>query len=88
MANWVSSISRFSRLDGNRIAPHPGFRDHRNFDYRLTQGSPAIDAGADPDTAAKGVKLSPKAEPGFPGDAAERVQRGAVDPGAYEFTSG
>jgi hypothetical protein len=71
-------------LANNRTTA-PLFADASNYDYRLTAGSPAIDAGVAADTAF-GVSLTPDHEYVHPACGEERTTSGAaIDIGAYEF---
>ncbi|MCC6474645.1 MAG: right-handed parallel beta-helix repeat-containing protein [Burkholderiales bacterium] len=54
------------------------------FDYRLGQGSPAIDAGADPGSAGT-MSLRPVMQYVHRAGAERRPFDGAIDAGAYEF---
>jgi hypothetical protein len=64
----------------------PRFFDKGRFDYRLTAGSPAIDAGIDPGSIS-GFKLAPVFHYVHPTQAEPRIPWGAaIDVGAYEFT--
>ena len=74
-------------LEGNLLAADAGFADPRKFDFRLTRGSPAIDAGEPPGSGA-GMSLRPDSEYRHPLMAAERRTSGAPDIGAFEFASG
>lgn len=62
-----------------------GFADYANFDYRLTAGSPAINAGVAPGLAADGTPLAPIAQYVHPTAAEERVTSEVIDIGAYEY---
>jgi hypothetical protein len=58
--------------------------DVNNFNYRLTAGSPAIDAGTQPGSA-NGYVLKPSYEYVQPACGETRMQIGKIDIGAYEF---
>ena len=62
----------------------PGFVDRDRFDYRLTKGSAAINAGAAAGTAGD-VELTPRFEYAHPSGGQGRPTEGAIDAGAYEF---
>jgi hypothetical protein len=59
-------------------------RDKNNFDYRLTNNSPPIDAGIAPEAAA-GFPLKPEYQYVHPAKSQERSTIGAIDIGAYEY---
>lgn len=58
--------------------------DRGRYDYRLTAGSPAIDAGGDPGRA-RGASLVPTAQYLHPLGAVPRPAVGPLDVGAYEY---
>jgi hypothetical protein len=62
----------------------PRFVSLDNFDYHLTAGSPAIDAGTEPGTA-NGFSLRPVDEYVQPACGEQRLPVGGIDIGAYEF---
>ena len=66
------------------LTSDPQFANRAGYDYRLTPGSPAINAGVNPGTAA-GFSLTPLYEHVSPVCAEGRNPVGAVDIGAYEF---
>ncbi len=66
------------------VTSSPGFVDHTNFNYKLTSGSPAINAGSDPGTSA-GFALTPQYQVVTGGRREARPVNGALDVGAYEF---
>jgi hypothetical protein len=68
----------------NLFLVDPKLSDRAHFDYRLTRGSAAIDAGADPGIANK-VVLRPVLQYVHPRGAAARPVVGPLDVGAYEF---
>ena len=70
-------------LEGNLIADHPGFADPAKYDYRLSSGSPAIDAGIDPGHI-DGKSLLPTLQYRHPASAVPRKSVGRIDIGAYE----
>ena len=61
--------------------------DSARFDYHLSAGSPAIDAGADPGSA-QGFDLTPKYQYVHPLGQESRKAVDALDIGAYEFAPG
>jgi hypothetical protein len=72
----------------NLATNNPGFVDRANFNYHLTAGSPAIDAGIAPDSA-NGIDLTPVWQHVYPAGKEERKIVGkVVDIGAYEFGIG
>jgi hypothetical protein len=54
------------------------------YDYRLTSGSPARNAGSDPGVAGS-VALTPQYQYTHPANRAPRTANGVIDIGAYEF---
>jgi hypothetical protein len=62
----------------------PKLVDRAGFDYRLSPGSPCIDAGSDPGMGA-GFALLPVRHYVHPANAADRSAAFAIDIGAYEF---
>ncbi len=69
----------------NNFSGNPLFVNQAGFDYHLTSGSPAIDAGANPGSA-NGFSLTPVFEYVHPARGEGRVTTGAaIDIGAYEF---
>ncbi|MBN1671580.1 MAG: right-handed parallel beta-helix repeat-containing protein [Kiritimatiellae bacterium] len=69
----------------NNIHPStPGLADQAGFDYRLTAGSPAVDAGLEPGSA-NGVSLAPTLQYVHAAATEARPAAGALDIGAYEF---
>jgi len=62
----------------------PGFVSRAAFDFRLTSGSPAIDAGIDPG-AGSGSRLTPVAQYVHPLAEQPRPRRGPIDLGAFEY---
>ncbi|MGR8929366.1 MAG: right-handed parallel beta-helix repeat-containing protein [Gammaproteobacteria bacterium] len=56
-----------------------------DYDYHLPKGSPAIDQGVEPNSAANGFTLRPKFEYVHPLSLTLRRERGAIDVGAYEY---
>lgn len=72
-------------LSHNYSGAKPMFVDAAHYDYRLLQGSPAIDAGIDPATGA-GQPLAATEEYVHPTASTPRPSIGAMDIGAYEWT--
>jgi hypothetical protein len=68
----------------NVMTASPGFVDQAMFDYHLTAGSPAIDAGMDPGALAA-MSLLPVQQYVQPLMVESRSPVGALDVGAYEF---
>jgi hypothetical protein len=66
----------------NVVTSTPGFANRAAYDYRLTAGSPAIEAGSD------AGPLSPTRQYVHPRSSEERPVAGALDVGAYEFGTG
>ncbi len=64
----------------------PGFVNAAMYDYRLTMGSAAVNAGVDPGMAG-GFSLSPTNEYVHPRSTVTRMSVGAIDVGAYELGS-
>jgi hypothetical protein len=71
-------------LTGNLETDDAGLVDRAGYDYHLTAGSPAIDAGADPGTGG-GISLAPEFQYVHPAGGEPRASVGAIDIGAYEF---
>ena len=69
---------------GNVTTDSPGFVDRAGYDWRLTQTSPARDAGVDPGTAGD-LELAPDRAYFHPRAWEARPADGAPDAGAYEF---
>lgn len=61
------------------------FADRDNFDYHLTENSPAINKGINPGTAG-GISLIPKYEYDHPANSTPRQFVDQLDVGAYEYT--
>lgn len=74
-------------LSHNLQSPKPGLVDVATFDYRLTSGSPAINAGTDPGTA-NGIPLAPSQQYVHKANTEPRPVVGPLDVGAYEFQPG
>ncbi len=69
----------------NNFSGNPLFVNQAGFDYHLTSGSPAIDAGTNPGSA-NGFSLTPVFEYVHPACGEGRITTGAaIDIGAYEF---
>lgn len=76
-----------AEVETNLFARDPGFRDSAAYDYRLKQGSPAIDKGSDPGSG-NGFDLTPRFEYVHAMRSKPRVRVGPIDIGAYEFAGG
>jgi hypothetical protein len=66
----------------------PDFVNLDAYDYQLTAGSPAINAGSEPGKASSGFSLTPKYEYVQPACGQLRFSVGIIDIGAYEFGDG
>lgn len=71
-------------MSNNVLSDAPHFVNRNSYDYRLTAGSPAIDAGALAGSVG-GTSLEPTDEYVQPRMLATRPSVGAPDVGAYEF---
>lgn len=69
---------------GNLKVADAGFANAANYDYSLTSGSPAVDAGVDPGFGG-GLSLTPSFEIDHEGAVRARVPVGKLDIGASEF---
>ena len=74
-------------LKTNYPGSHPMLADIDNYDYHLLQGSPAINAGSQPESI-NGFSLSPKDQYVHPACGQVRHLVGAIDIGAFEFGGG
>ncbi|HEY7310071.1 MAG TPA: choice-of-anchor Q domain-containing protein [Gemmataceae bacterium] len=70
----------------NLVSSTPGFVNQAGYDYHLTAGSPAINAGTAPGTV-NGFNLTPTSEYVDPLSLQPRPVDGSIDIGAYEFVS-
>jgi len=70
----------------NNFSGDPLFVDKANFDYHLTEDSPAIDDGTDPGSA-NGYSLTPVYEYVHVADKTERDIVDSIDIGSYEFAA-
>jgi hypothetical protein len=77
-----------SLLDHNFFAGDPLFSDAANFDYALLEGSPCLEAGTDPGTAAGGFSLLPAFQYLHPTSFELRTTVDVIDIGAYERGGG
>ncbi len=71
-------------MTNNLVGVNPLFANQAAYDYHLTSGSPAIDAGLAPGLGA-GQSLNPDSEYVHPECGEARVTVGTIDVGAYEF---
>ena len=71
-------------LEGNLVARSAGFADPAGMDFRLTAGSPAIDAAARP-LVVEGDDLTPLFQYAPPTAGTPRPAHGKLDIGAYEY---
>ena len=72
---------------GNLLTQSPAFVDRAAYDYRLTAGSPAVDKGKNPG-AGDSASLIPAQQYVHPAAVAARPVQGAIDVGAFEYSSG
>ena len=78
-------LLRGSGLDvANERRPGRWLMDASAFDFRLTDGAPAIDAGTDPASLA-GLRFLPDAEYRHPARGQARATIAAIDVGAHEY---
>jgi hypothetical protein len=68
----------------NLVSNNPGLVDASNFDYRLVEGSAAINAGSDPGSA-NGFNLLPTNQYVHKASTEARTSVGTIDIGAYEY---
>ncbi len=73
-------------LRNNIATANARFRNPVGYDYRLMQGSLAINQGTWPGHAANGFALRPRFHYNYPLNAMVRPRDGKFDVGAYEFT--
>ena len=64
-----------------------GFVNAANYDYHLTAGSQAINAGINAGNTSNAFSLTPVLEYSHPANDTTRNNTGAIDIGAYEFTA-
>lgn len=76
-----------SAVQGNNFSGNAGFVNSAGYDYHLTSGSAAINAGADPGSNGS-FSLSPVFQYVHPACAEGRTLVGTMDIGAYEFNGG
>lgn len=74
-------------MSHNLVGGDLRFVDKANFNYRLSAGSAAVDAGTDPGAAGE-VNLRPIYEYVHPMDRKTRPVVGPIDIGAYEYSKG
>ena len=74
-----TTVSGVAQIVTNVVTSAPGFANPAAYDYRLTAGSPAINAGSDPGS------LAPTRQYVHPRSSETRPVVGALDAGAYEF---
>lgn len=72
---------------GNLTTDAPAFVDAAVYDYRLTDGSPAVDQGVDPGDALDGTSLWPAREYVHPASSRPRPMAGPLDVGAHELAA-
>ena len=73
---------------GNSASGNPMLVDSAGFDYHLAPGSPCVDMGVDPGSAASGFSLVPNAQYVHPATFEGRNTVGTIDIGAYEIDGG
>jgi centrosomal CEP192-like protein len=76
-----------SAVQANNFSGNAGFVNSAGYDYHLTSGSAAINAGADPGSNGT-FSLSPAFQYMHPACAEGRTLVGTIDVGAYEFSGG
>lgn len=76
-----------SAVQANNFSGNAGFVNSAGYDYHLTSGSAAINAGADPGSNGT-FSLSPIFQYVHPACAEGRTLVGTIDIGAYEFNGG
>lgn len=76
-----------SAVQSNNFSGNAGFVNSAGYDYHLTSGSSAINAGADPGSNGT-FSLSPVFQYVHPACAEGRTLVGTIDIGAYEFNGG
>ena len=76
-----------SAIQANNFSGNAGFVNSAGYDYHLTSGSAAINAGADPGSNGT-FSLSPAFQYVHPACAEGRTLVGTLDIGAYEFNGG
>jgi hypothetical protein len=77
------TVTLTSNLSANPTS-QAGLVNPAAFDYRLTSGSPARNAGTDPGTVGS-VSLTPASQYLHPAKREDRPVNGTIDIGAYEF---
>jgi hypothetical protein len=77
-----TTVSGSAQTLTNVVTSAPAFANRSAYDYRLTTGSPAINAGSDPGS------LAPTRHYVHPRSSEARPVVGTLDAGAYEFGTG
>lgn len=82
-------VSQSSAVLANNFSNgDPMLANLAGYDYHLLPGSPCVDAGVDPGTAASGFSLLPIAQYVHPLGSETRTSVGVIDIGAYELGGG
>ncbi|MBN1466569.1 T9SS type A sorting domain-containing protein, partial [candidate division KSB1 bacterium] len=77
-------VSGDADMRSNMQTDSPDFIDPANYDYRIAESSPAVDAGTEPGSGG-GYVLTPMYQYVHPFDVELRPQDAAIDVGAYEY---
>lgn len=83
LSGATATLDTLANLFFNNVG-NAGLTDFTNFDYTLSQASPAINAGINPGSAGA-FSLTPTSQYVHPYDSAHRINVGAIDAGAYEY---